>query len=612
MTALTLSNGFKSNYILKLKSNKKFTMVGFVMNLLSAPLFLIAYIIFSSQMINRKENLNSVSQESYMAYQSFNKMYIIIPALAIAIAVIIGVFIALNTFDYLYKRSNVDMYLALPLTTKQRFFSDFLAGATSYLIPYLASGIVTMILSFIAQPIAKKAFSKTSAYLSLLDNNIPYAMFKLILFGLIIMLSVYVITVLVTTLCGNIIECIMYTGLINIFVPLSIFVCGELLLRDLYGMDSISSFLPLIHKTSPIGSIICIASKFISKQYNKEINQYTYWMIPFFILTFVLFVLSYFVYKKRKAEQVGKPVVFKAFYYIVTTLVIFTISGVFVISAGYNDLEKNIVPLIITSATIFFIFEVASNRGFKKIWKGAIRYAVTIISFLALIVISNESEGFGAVYRVPKANNVASVSINYHGNNCLIDLEQENLVFKDREIINTVVDFHKDVVKNHKENVNKGIDDKNNDFNHEGYSYISMVYNMKNGSVITRTYYINDKIYSKLYSIDLNDEFIDKIDKIKNKTNFSKEIRQIVKDELGNYIINTYYFSDRQQFIGFHDAVKKDMKEMTFEQYIKTDEESTDIILDNMSLHIGKDNFPNTIKYLEDMGISITKSATSP
>ena len=25
---------------------------------------------------------------------------------------------------------------------------------------------------------------------------------------------------------------------------------------------------------------------------------------------------------------------------------------------------------------------------------------------------------------------------------------------------------------------------------------ISMVYNMKNGSVITRTYYINDKIYS--------------------------------------------------------------------------------------------------------------------
>ena len=30
---------------------------------------------------------------------------------------------------------------------------------------------------------------------------------------------------------------------------------------------------------------------------------------------------------------------------------------------------------------------------------------------------------------------------------------------------------------------------------------------------------------------------------------------------------------------------------MTFEQYIKTDEESTDIILDNMSLHIGKDNF---------------------
>ena len=36
-------------------------------------------------------------------------------------------------------------------------------------------------------------------------------------------------------------------------------------------------------------------------------------------------------------------------------------------------------------------------------------------------------------YRVPKANNVASVSINYHGNNCLIDLEQENLVFKDRK-----------------------------------------------------------------------------------------------------------------------------------------------------------------------------------
>ena len=145
MTALKLTNGFKANFRLRVKSNKKFAITCLIMNLLSAPLFLIAYMVYCSQEINyNKLLLEKAANTPSFSEPSLNLLYIFIPVFATAIAIIIGIFIAFNSFSYLYKKSNVDMYMPLPLTTRQRFFSDFLAGVTSYIGPFLVSGVMNL------------------------------------------------------------------------------------------------------------------------------------------------------------------------------------------------------------------------------------------------------------------------------------------------------------------------------------------------------------------------------------------------------------------------------------------------------------------------------------
>lgn len=619
MTAQKLSKGFKSNFKLKLKSNRKFTVVGLIMNLLSTPLFLTAYIIYSIYVISYNEKHKEVTDTMYQNYHSFNGMYIVIPIIALIIIAFIGVFIALNTFNYLFKRSNVDMYLSLPVRTKERFFSDFLSGLTSYLVPYILSGILTMILSFIAQPLAKKAFSKTSEYFRSFDYNIPYTMFKLVLCGFVILLSIYVITILITTFCGNILECIMYTGLINIFIPLSFYIGGELLYGNLFGVGSTSVVLPFIHRTSPIGSVICIAPRFIfGISTKKGINIYTYWMIPYLIFITALFVFSYFVYKKRKAEQVGKPIVFKPFYYFMVTLIIFTISSLFVLSAGFADLENNIIPLIIISGIIYFVFEVVTNRGYKKLWQGGIRYAVTIVSIIALIFLANKSEGFGIVYKVPDADDVVSVDISYLGSeNFVYGMGYDNYkysdktTFKDKEIINTIIDVHKDVLEEHK----KERKDNNDIFDSgELFWYIDISYTMKNGSVISRFYSLSQDQYIKLFSIDISDEFTDKIIGLSEKysSKFGHEISIISLDENSDYIERILTFSSKEEFKDFLEAYVKDIKSMTLEEYQKyrqfvfdNEDDGNKIIIDQVMRIEGLEYLPNTSKYLIDKGINI-------
>ena len=577
MTALKLTNGFKANFRLRVKSNKKFAITCLIMNLLSAPLFLIAFMVYCSQEIKYNKLLLEKAADTPSLSEPFlNLLYIFIPAFATAIAIIIGIFIAFNTFSYLYKKSNVDMYMPLPLTTRQRFFSDFLAGVTCYIGPFLVSGVISMILSFIVQPLYQNKYIDKYGY-SQFFNNIPYTMFKLILFGSIIMLSLYILTILVITLCGNIFEGVLYTVLVNAVIPLSILMGGKLLFGNLYGIDSTDSISALLYRSSPAGSGICLFSYFKDGTHGSDSIIYTFWMIPYLILTAVLFGLAYLLFKKRKAEQVGKPIVFKAFYHAILTVIIFTISSVFVIKAGYDDFKHIVIPMIITTAIFYLIFEVAINRGFKKIWQGGIRYAVTIASIIAIVIIANKTEGFGSVYKLPDTHDVASVSTDYTGayGQGLNDIYNSSyMTFKDKKVIQDFIDFHSDVLEEHKKN---GTDDSIRNYCSENEEIqdhfdVTIIYNLKNGSKITRYYFVDKELYKKLFSVDLSDEYMNKIagSYTKFSNNFGKELNVFLYKVNGNDVTRTrktHYFKDKEELKGFIEAYIKDLKSISLEDY---------------------------------------------
>ena len=155
MTAQKSTNNFMPNLLFRLKSNRKTSIVNLVLHLFSAPMVLIVLIKYYIDKIEYSKLSDSAKALTDSPY--FNEAYVAIAFIATSIAVLTGVIFAFDCFNYLHKKSNVDMYMALPLTAKQRFFSDFSAGLISYLAPFLISTVFTTILSFIAEHFMKKA-----------------------------------------------------------------------------------------------------------------------------------------------------------------------------------------------------------------------------------------------------------------------------------------------------------------------------------------------------------------------------------------------------------------------------------------------------------------------
>ncbi|MGN0586058.1 MAG: hypothetical protein ACI4JF_02120, partial [Oscillospiraceae bacterium] len=118
---------------LNIKSNTKISLIILILHLFGFPLLII------SEMYNLSMGRDSEPDESFM----------IIATGATFIAGLAGIIIALVNFRYLYNKAQVDMCLAVPLSRKQRFLSDYLSGLISYIAPFIITTIISGILLLI-------------------------------------------------------------------------------------------------------------------------------------------------------------------------------------------------------------------------------------------------------------------------------------------------------------------------------------------------------------------------------------------------------------------------------------------------------------------------------
>ena len=187
-------------------------------------------------------------------------------------------------------------------------------------------------------------------------------------------------------------------------------------------------------------------------------------MLPMILITAAMFGLSYVLYRKRKAEQVTKPFVFRAFYNIIVTAAIFCILSLFMIEDEVG------VPAFITAGIVFLIFEVVTNRGFKKLWKSAVKYVVIVAAVLGVNFISNATDGFGIVNKVPSAGSVSSVMVSTSYGT------EIGYTFSETENIQKIIDIHKYCLES-----------RNADYENGVYSF-DITYKLKSGGNMTRRY----------------------------------------------------------------------------------------------------------------------------
>lgn len=586
MTAATSTlkkSFFKTHFKNTILENKKFLFIVSVLHLIGYPVIAFTIRYYSEHPDNTDES------------------YAIASCIALAIAILSGAIIAISIFNYLYKKSTVDMNLSLPLTTRQRFLSEYFAGLTIYIVPAIIGGLIGTVILLTGKHELMEIV-KYTIYIG-----------SVVIIGMILY---YSLTVLILSCCGSLFETILSTLLINAMIPASIYLLSyNIISNDSFGLSSNSLFLNQIFISSPIGNAAFIIYFFdnVNMYGNVNTNLYVHWLIPTLIFTVLIVLLSYFLYKKRKAEQVSKPYVYKFIYYAILFFVTFCIISIFKVSTGSSDytaqtdstpIDASFFPAVMCSGIVFFIMEIISNRGFKKFWLSILKFAGTITCIYAVLLLCHATNGFGVNKYVPLESAVDNVIIDFDNTSTY------NLPIRNKHTIHDVVSLHEKVIKekyedkntSHKEIPESELDQriKNGALATYNRNNISITYYLKNGSILTREYNVSDEQMEQLYASMMTGR--DYAEYCYNKLSYSfafrvendKNARNIeIYNKINQKISTTKLTVD--EFSKLIKAYKNDIENMSADSFY------TDKIIGTIDLEYPiRESFINTLNFLEE------------
>ena len=480
-------------------ANFKLMVVIFILHIMAAPMLITAAMI----------QINETGQLA-----DFDT-YAVIAVFTTGLGAAAGLICALSVFSYLYKKTDVDMRMGLPMSPPQRFVSDFVSGLFIYIVPFIAAQIFTWILLLIGH----LGFDGKTFYIHSSDDPIEVTsswtcdvfstaapfLWRIIIGGILLMVMFYTVTVFVASLCGNIFESIGYNILLNILVPLVAYMLISAVMDNAPGVSIDRYAYKTISLCGPFGGVVGLVMSLNAIFYEDDISVYSaYYTYPQWCLLFLLIIVllgsgTYLIFRKRKAEDTGKPVVFGAFYHVILTMSMFCICYAFLVDDG-----SEIVPMLIITAIVYLVFHVVRNRGFGHILKGIAAYVITIFVAAGSFLLIEKTEGFGIGTYVPDPASVKCVYIPYTGFN---EQSQGELAYFDIygktptkltqfENIQTVTDMHKHY-----------IDLMKNDQLNYGYSQqIEVIYKLKTGKTVFRFITLDEESIKKLMAMDTTDD----------------------------------------------------------------------------------------------------------
>lgn len=374
-------------------------------------------------------------------------------------------------FKNLYRKESADNILSLPLTATRRFFGDMGALFTSYYIP--------LAFSFLA-----------SAIISRMTDSDIYAEVFFYLFLAAVMTAFF--NTAVITCCGRLAECIIYPIILNVAIPF-IFLYGVELScvgaeGIVYSGYNIAICTPLMSAT-PLGIIITLASNVIFGAAN---------IITAIIMSGVYLLLGYISYRKRPAENIGKPFVYRNVFTVLSVIISAAIM-ITCFSVSREVTPKLALPLAVAIFILMLIMEFISAKKVKSMMKLIIRWSATVLGGYLLCTGLLYSRGFGAGYYVPKASEVEAVSFGTNYMNFFSDGGNQtvfnSVTVSDREIIELVTGEHSYIIeqikdKDFKEPQASVREISDNESLHltEASRTFSVSYYMDNGRTIQRYY----------------------------------------------------------------------------------------------------------------------------
>jgi len=459
-------------------------------------------------------------------YEDNLRIYALMSVLAFTFAVGLGILISFRCFRYLYKKTETDMNLALPMKASQRFIGDFFSGLMMYVIPYIGACILSGISLFIGKSYYHSFLESISRHTSVLSCMTD---------GLLIMIMLYTLTSFITVCCGNSFECLIYTLIINIAVPLFLIVLSYIIFKGAFGIYYSNEAMESIIATSPIGGIIKILyysntmSYFVGNMYDipfgsDDLSWNIVWILSFITVIVILFSGAFYLYKKRKAEDVSKPFVFSFIYYVFIIMMTIAIVG------GMARIHAFIAGILI-SAFIFVVMSVIKNRGVNKMLKPCIFYVFSVVVSFSVVKLSDATDGFGQIYKIPDTSDIKSVSFIMSEDFFFSYSYPRYDKFTDKDDIQLIIDLQSDIINDYK--AHNCVDYYNYESSYDDESFynkydchtskpltksLEIVYLMNNENMLYRTYTVPYSIWSE-YMIKLAENRSYKEQKIKQFSN---------------------------------------------------------------------------------------------
>lgn len=612
-------------------ANFKLMVVIFILHIMAAPMLITAAMI----QINETGQLADLD------------IYAVIAVFTTGLGAAAGLICALSVFSYLYKKTDVDMRMGLPMSTPQRFVSDFVSGLFIYIVPFIAAQILTWILLLIGH----LGFDGKTFYIYSNDDPIEVTsswtcdafstaapfLWRIIIGGILLMVMFYTVTVFVASLCGNIFESIGYNILLNVLVPLVAYMLISAVMDNAPGVSIDRYAYKTISLCGPFGGVAGLVMSLNAIFYEDDISvysaYYTYpqWCLLFLLIIVLLVIGTYLIYRKRKAEDTGKPVVFGAFYHVILTLSMFCICYAFLVDDG-----SEIVPMLIITAVVYLVFHVVRNRGFGHILKGIAAYVITIVVAAGTFLLIEKTEGFGIGTYVPDPASVKCVYIPYTGFN---EQSQGELAYFDiysktptkltqPENIQTVTDMHKRYIELM----------KNDQLDYDFSQQIEVIYKLKTGKTVFRFITLDEESIKKLMAMDTTDDLrTARADDIENRLGeFAKtaDNYRLDKDKNNVEVYESYsvvlspqwkYNENGQSADGsisvlysslpadFTDnlakALRNDIMNETEENYYKCDLPGYQLSVGYVNIDIMGD-YTAAIEYLRSCGLDASKLST--
>ncbi|MGN0610821.1 MAG: hypothetical protein ACI4JI_03460, partial [Ruminiclostridium sp.] len=471
MTAQT-STGKKSfmlsYFLYKLRKNKYYLILYFILSMLVIPLLTI-YGTVCIGIMNSFADCSTMHEveNSGKVFQSLMEsepVFMVITGIAFIAAAILTIAVINSVFSYNVKKCDSDMYLSLPVSANQRFFADLGVTASICVVPMAVCGAVSLLFSSLFSVGADKAITELKAdtpnyctysyYFARREifNDFSGVIAYLLLMSVIVILGTVLLGVLINSVCGKLGDSVAYTILGVMIIPFVAFSLYAIATDGtvgavLTGRDMTDTLFPV----APLGTGMAGLDFLLQALSSDLIGKFDIFSLQNVLTLLIVFssyiILAFLANKKRKAEKTGSHFVFPIAYHVMTMSLIAGIFGlVFCGNAlGYRFHSTEIIIITIMTAVGYIIFELVRGIGLKKLWQSAVRFALAVGGTFLICLTVKATGAFGYSYYIPSVDDIESVTVD--SEILCDDVDNGNYyTIKDKEFISVIRDYQSFII----------------------------------------------------------------------------------------------------------------------------------------------------------------------